>query len=132
VPGDVITDLYNAGMGIYQSYLKCLYLPAGVIDEPLFDFTWIEHASWWGNSTWTYTKSFTYSEDGILYVLLLQIYLFIMNFLGTDALDVLLVFDGVKMGASVIFNNQPIGVILDQHLRYIYSIKDTLLPGEGI
>lgn len=45
----------------------------------------------------------------------------------------MLVFDGVKMGANVSLNNQPLGLIFDQHLRYTYSIKDALLPaGQGI
>jgi hypothetical protein len=48
--------------------------------------------------------------------------------------DVLLVFDGIKMGANISLNGVPLGAALDQYLRYTFSLQSAgvaLLPGDG-
>ncbi len=47
------------------------------------------------------------------------------------ASDVLLVFDGVKMGANLTFNGSPLGTFGDQFVRYNFSILH-LLSSSGI
>ena len=42
--------------------------------------------------------------------------------------EILLVFDGIKMGARIILNDHILGTITDQFLRYSYPIQDLLLP----
>ena len=41
----------------------------------------------------------------------------------------LLVFDGIKMGANITVNGQPVGVAVDQFLRYQYDIAKLLKAG---
>ena len=38
-----------------------------------------------------------------------------------------LVFDGVKMGASISVNGHSIGTVTDQFRRYIFELNDTVL-----
>lgn len=40
----------------------------------------------------------------------------------------LLVFDGVKMGANVSLNGVPLGLAVDQYLRYEFSLKSAGAP----
>eukprot|EP00038_Savillea_parva_P028912 m.67751 g.67751 ORF g.67751 m.67751 type:complete len:1029 (+) comp8463_c0_seq1:39-3125(+) len=83
---------------------------AGLIDDPLFDVNFM-NSSVWGARTWTYTATFTapasLSQSGA----------------------VLLVFDGVKMGAHVRLNGQVIDTVKDQFLRYMYNVADSLHVG---
>ena len=93
VPGDVISDLHNAGL----------------IGNPLYELNWLNTSLW--NRDWTYSKTFTI-EEGMLGVLDGQ----------TDgAQDALLVLDGVKMGATVTLNGVVLGTCTNQFLRYTHS-----------
>eukprot|EP00729_Bicosta_minor_P012791 gene12791-18050_t len=89
---------------------------AGLIEDPLFDLNF-KNASVWGARTWTYTATFTppASLSG--------------DTRRSDA--VLLVLDGVKMGANVLLNGQPVGTAVDQFLRYSYDVSDILVAGEA-
>ena len=42
----------------------------------------------------------------------------------SDAARIVLVFDGVKMGASVKLNHVPLGTIRDQFLRYAFDVRN--------
>lgn len=41
----------------------------------------------------------------------------------------LLVFDGIKMGANITVNGQPVGIAVDQFLRYQYDVARFLKAG---
>jgi hypothetical protein len=82
---------------------------AGLIEDPLFDNNFM-NASVWGARTWTYTAIFTPPSSSL-----------------SEAAAVLLVFDGVKMGAHIVLNGKTLGTVTDQFLRYSYDVKDELL-----
>ena len=70
---------------------------AGIIGDPLVDSNFYDDAAEW-NKTWTISTTF----DG-----------------GAAAgARVALVFDGVKMGASIKLNGKALGAASDQFLRY--------------
>eukprot|EP00038_Savillea_parva_P004143 m.134586 g.134586 ORF g.134586 m.134586 type:complete len:1103 (-) comp11390_c0_seq3:144-3452(-) len=99
VPGDLLTDLHKGG----------------VIPDPYLDTTWIVNASLWNDIPWVYSTQFTAlssdaTADG-----------------GAGASTTLLVFDGVKMGATVRVNGHVVGVVSDQFLRYIFPLDATIL-----
>lgn len=74
---------------------------AGVIGDPLFDVNF-RNASAWAGKTWTYSTTFATPED-----------------LTSDPGDsVLLVFDGIKMGAEIRVNGKLVATAVDQFLRY--------------
>ena len=83
---------------------------AGVIDDPLFDVNF-KNSTVWGSRTWTYTATFTAPSS------------------LADAAAVLLVFDGVKMGARVALNGKVLGNVTDQFLRYSYDVRHELAMG---
>lgn len=41
----------------------------------------------------------------------------------------LLVFDGIKMGANITLNGQPVGTAVDQFLRYQFDVTKLLKSG---
>lgn len=43
--------------------------------------------------------------------------------------QLLLVFDGIKMGANISVNGVWVGTAMDQHLRYVFPIGDILRQG---
>eukprot|EP00045_Choanoeca_perplexa_P014475 m.170359 g.170359 ORF g.170359 m.170359 type:complete len:852 (-) comp16688_c0_seq1:1727-4282(-) len=79
----------------------------GLIPDPLFEDNFKNHTLWTSHA-WTYTT--TFANDG-------------------KDVATLLVFDGIKMGASIALNGQPVGVAVDQFLRYQYDITQLLLAG---
>jgi len=101
VPGDVITDLQAAGL----------------IGDPLYELNF-KNATLWDvpvNSTvrWVYSKSFsTTAVAG--------------DHLSAPSNDVVLVFDGVKMGATVSLNGHTLGKMTDQFVRYNFSVTHLL------
>jgi beta-mannosidase len=95
VPGDLITDLQRAN----------------VVPDPWLDTTWIQKSSLWSDHAWTYSTTFTVSEDAALG--------------GTTT--TLLVFDGVKLGATVRVNGHIVGVVRDQFLRYVFQLDAAAL-----
>ena len=94
VPGDIISDLFAAGR----------------IGNPLFENNFKQHSLW--TQDWTYTTEFAVPEDWVPEL-----------DAGTDG-GILLVFDSVKMGATVSLNDRPIGTVNDQFQRYIFPITD--------
>jgi hypothetical protein len=88
---------------------------AKVIPDPWLDITWIANSSLWTEHEWTYSTHF-----GVESALALA---------GASTLQ--LVFDGVKMGATVRVNGHTVGVVRDQFLRYAFTLGSevALLPG---
>ena len=106
VPGDLLTDLYKAG----------------VIRDPWLDITWLDNSSLWTEHEWTYTTHFSVESSSDV------------PSGGASTISALqLVFDGVKMGATVRVNGHVVGVVRDQFLRYAFLLDATpsgwLLPG---
>ena len=75
---------------------------AGAIGDPLRDDNFVRDASVW-NRTWTLRTTFE---------------------ARSDAARIALVFDGIKMGASVRLNHQTLGTIRDQFLRYAFDVRN--------
>ena len=94
VPGDIISDLFAAGL----------------IGNPLFENNFKHHSLW--TQDWTYTSEFdvpqhwTFEHDPVVRG------------------EVLMVFESVKMGASVSLNGRPVGVLNDQFRRYVFPVTD--------
>jgi hypothetical protein len=105
-PSDVITDLMNAKL----------------LDDPYFDSNfltqleiWAGNISEWRGSrpklgvrsrAWTYATEFTIPPE-------------------MRNLALTLVVEGMKMGASIVLNNETLGVVTDQFLRYEFPISQT-------
>ena len=75
---------------------------AGKMRDPYYENTFndVETQKLWYNNTWVYSKTFTASSSGAA----------------------LLVFEGIKMSATIKFDGTVIGTALDQFLRYTYPI----------
>ena len=88
---------------------------AKVIPDPWLDITWLDNSSIWVDHQWTYATHFSVESSAVL----------------TDAAALQLVFDGVKMGATVRVNGHVVGVLRDQFLRYSFTLGSAagLLPG---
>jgi hypothetical protein len=102
VPGDLLTDLHRAG----------------VIDDPWKDLTWIKNSSLWTDHTWTYSTNFTHAVGA-------------SERPGASSSSgkaaTLLVFEGVKTGATVRVNGHTVGVVRDQFLRYVFELDAVAL-----
>jgi len=109
VPGDLITDLWRAG----------------VIGDPLYENNFLPYGPdgpgpatpgapygrpLWDNSTWTVSTSFDLAFD------------------ATGLADLALVFEGVKMAATVSLNGNVLGVVADMFLRYVFNVGALLKP----
>lgn len=75
---------------------------AGKIPNPLFEMNFLENELW-QNNRWEYFTTFEKDYDGVSKVL---------------------VFDGVKMGATISVNGEVIGNVTDQFLRYVFPLYD--------
>ena len=98
VPGDLITDLFLAG----------------VIPEPLYELNWL-NASIWNDNVWYYNHSVSLSA---------MQYSMLGN--ASDGFDLLLTFDGIKMGADILMNDVKIGQALAQFGRLVFSLKSIM------
>ncbi len=98
VPGDLITDLQRGS----------------VIADPLYELTWMNNSSIWDRQDWVYERIFLIDDFSWIK--------------DPTVLEIYLVFDGVKMAADLSLNGKPLGVALDQFLRYIFPVKSILLP----
>lgn len=94
VPGDLITDLQRSH----------------IIRDPYLDTTWIQNSSLWSEHTWTYSTTFEVSAA-------------VTGTMADKAPTLLLIFDGVKMGATVRVNGHTVGVVRDQFLRYVFTLN---------
>ena len=83
---------------------------AGAQPDPYFNSTWRESdfIASWNEGTWTYTKTFPTPASGAAH---------------------LLVFEGIRMGAMIALNGQPLGNATDQFLRYIFPVSALLKAG---
>ena len=86
---------------------------AGLTADPFLDNTY-KNASLWAGPVWAYTKRFTVAAG---------------SGSGSDA--VLLVLDGIKMGAVVKLNGVALGNTTNQHRRWIYELPAGLLGAAG-
>jgi beta-mannosidase len=98
VPGDLITDLQRAGR----------------IGDPLYELNWKDpkNVPLW-NQTWTYTRTLPATSQLAEH--------------AAAAGEVLLVFDGIKMGATIKLNGEVVGVATDQFVKYNFSIAKQIL-----
>ena len=99
VPGDVISDLFRAG----------------VIPEPLYELNWIRNASLWNDHLWAYNR--THVVDA-------RVVARLQDSSADD--DLLLVFDGIKMGADIYSNGVWIGRSIAQFERHVFSFRQLL------
>jgi len=97
VPGDLITDLQNAGL----------------IDDPLYELNWL-NSSLWDVHDWVYTTSVSVSAEE-------------HGRLSSSVSSLLLVFDGVKMGAKASINGKVIGSMADEYRRYEFVVPASML-----
>lgn len=100
VPGDIITDLQNAGR----------------VGDPLYELNFLAGNTepLWGNQhSWTYATNFTLPAGGAAAAAASSMYL--------------LVFDGVKMGARVSVNGVEVGTVTNQFKRYIFPLDASVL-----
>ena len=100
VPGDLLTDLQSAGQ----------------IGDPLYEKNFL-NASLWSAHTWTYRVTFT--PDAV-----------VAAAAAAAGGRVLLVFDGIKMGASISLDGMALGTAADQFLRHTFDVTTLLTPGK--
>ena len=82
---------------------------AGVIPDPWYELTFLDNRTLWDNAReWTYSTSVTLPPAG-----------------GST---LLLVFEGIKMGARVTLNGVLLGTATNQFVRYIFPIPPQALP----
>ena len=105
VPGDIITDLEMAGH----------------IGDPLYELNF-KNATLWGYGVWNYTKTISFTEENVNRVK------------GYTAIgsDMVLVFDGIKMGANIYLNGKLLGTANDQFLRYNFSLGQAMATENGL
>jgi hypothetical protein len=97
VPGDVISDLQRAG----------------VIGDPNFELNWLtESPAWW--RPFTLSNSFDVAAAAV-------------DAVEAGASQMLLVFDGVKMAATVSVNGAVVGHATNQFLRYSFPLAPGML-----
>ena len=84
---------------------------AGQIGDPLYEKNFL-NASLWSAHTWTYRVAFT--PDAAV---------------AAAGGRVLLVFDGIKMGAGISLDGVVLGTAADQFLRYTFDVTALLTPG---
>jgi hypothetical protein len=104
VPGDLLSDLQINN----------------VIGDPLFELGFLntttpgaQGSPIWDTGNWTYTTTFAASAE----------ILNILNLGGT----IMLVFDGVKMAATITLNGKILGIVNDQFLRFTFPLDSKLL-----
>lgn len=84
---------------------------AGLIGNPLYEINWLLNSSLWNENAWTYSTTFD---------------------LPDSARNTVLVFDGVKMGATVSLNGEKLGQMTDQFLRYVFEMTGTKPRGNKL
>jgi hypothetical protein len=86
---------------------------SGLVGDPYHEINF-RNVTLWHNLSWTYSTTFNVTADQLA---------------GGEHV---LVFDGVKMGASVKLNGHAIGTITDQFLRYRFPVTSAMLTAGGI
>ena len=82
------------------------------IGDPLYEKTFL-NSSIWSDHNWTYTLKFSASQE--------------VQQLASEGGSVSLVFDGIKMGASITLDGEPIGVAVDQFYRYVFDVTSSVV-----
>ena len=84
---------------------------AGRVKDPYWNITWRDPSfiSAWNTGVWTYSKTFPWAPAGA----------------AGGAL--LLVFDGVKMGAMITLNGARLGNATDEWRRYVFPLNSSQL-----
>ena len=77
--------------------------------DPYYDQTWLdpEYIAKWNSGCWSFTKSFAAPA-------------------GQEGQEVLLVLDGIKMGAMIELNGHHLGNASDQFIRYVFEVGHLL------
>ena len=83
---------------------------SGIVDNPLLDINFQTQAGNWSGHTWTYSKRFVLPAE-----------------LAAPTSALLLVFEGIKMGATVSFNQHVLGNATNQHRRWVWPVDPALL-----
>eukprot|EP01052_Picozoa_sp_SAG31_P011928 SAG31_NODE_687_length_12813_cov_2.597216_10_plen_381_part_00 len=84
---------------------------AGLIGDPWYETNWRNATLW--DQPWTYSTLFTLTADEHAAV-------------TSGAVDAILVFDGIKMGATVTLDGKVVGTATDQWLRYEWPVTQIL------
>ena len=89
---------------------------AGQIGDPLYEDNWL-NSSLWATHAWSYTTSFEVDETT----------------LAADG-EILLVFEGIKMGSHILVNGQEVIQTANQFQRFVLPLKatNTLLAGTNV
>jgi hypothetical protein len=89
---------------------------AGIVGDPYFDTNWTEprFVEAWNSGIWTYTKTFERPQTA-----------------GDAGGSVLLVLDGVRMGAMVFVNGVFIGNTTNAYRRYVFALDAHSLSGHN-
>jgi hypothetical protein len=110
VPGDLLSDL----------------LASNLIEEPYYELNF-KNSSLWNDNVWTYSTTFdsflslshgTQNNSSSMST----------STSSSTAAGYILVFDGIKMGASVTLNGHHLGMAVDQFSRWEYDVTNILLP----
>jgi hypothetical protein len=96
VPGDLISDLQVSGL----------------VDDPYFEMNWL-NSSLWANNLWTYSTSFSAVATST-----------VESTTATPSTATWLVFDGIKMGATVYIDGVLVGTATDQFRRYAVPVPN--------
>ena len=102
VPGDLVSDLANAKL----------------IPNPIFETTWRDNSSWWDGQVWTYTTVFELDKALVEESRELSS--------ASSPLGYALVFEGVKMAANVSLNDNFLGTLLNQFVRYSFDVTSII------
>ena len=79
---------------------------ANLLEEPYFETNFQRNTSLWSGRVWNYTTTFSLDDASF----------------DADAEEILLIFDGIKMGANVFVNGVQLGTATDQFLRYSFPL----------
>jgi beta-mannosidase len=115
-PGDIITDLMNAG----------------IMEEPYFDLNFLKQRHIWTGNNSTDLDTFSNPRKPKLEKRK-RIWVYETEFElppemeDHNSTSKVLVLEGIKMGARVKWNNIEMGVATDQFLRYTYTVTNTML-----
>ena len=79
---------------------------ANVIPDPLFEMNFLENSAWEGRR-WIYSTTFETPTS-----------------VEEDKGEIWIVFDGIKMGATIAVNGKTLGNATDQFLRYVFPLSE--------
>ena len=79
---------------------------ANLLEEPYYETNFQRNTSLWSGRVWNYTTTFSLDDASF----------------DAEAEEILLIFDGIKMGANVFVNGVQLGTATDQFLRYSFPL----------